>query len=374
MRLPSRLLFAGLLANSAAASGVLADSDVQKIVADEVRRIMPDRDVGAAVAVVIDGRTLFLNFGWAERALKRPITQDSLFNLASVGKVFDATLLSLAVTQNDVALDDPAAKYVAELQHSGDARDITLGQLATFTSGFSLPQDQPPWPAAHYTWRRFVHHLAYWKRDADHPPGRNYIYSHAGYLLLHVALERRFGMPYSELLRQRLLQPLELFSTSVPPRGTHSVGRLSPTLRARAVQGYSGDGKPIGRPGNVQGFYHWPGTEQMFSSTRDLAKFLAVQLGEGQYVSALRQAMALTHQPVAQIRPGVMQGQAWEVHQAAEIIIGKNGGLNNASSFIGMILNRRLGLVLLSNQGDLNAWDIGYPILLRLAEGQKMRS
>ena len=51
-----------------------------------------------------------------------------------------------------------------------------------------------------------------------------------------------------------------------------------------------------------------------------------------------------------------------------------NGGLNNSSSFMGMVLNRRLGLVVLSNQGNLNAWDIGYPILLRLAEGQKKRS
>jgi len=38
-----------------------------------------------------------------------------LFNLASVTKVFLATLLAQAVKQGEVALEDPVAKYVTEL-------------------------------------------------------------------------------------------------------------------------------------------------------------------------------------------------------------------------------------------------------------------
>jgi len=138
----------------------------------------------------------------------------------------------------------------------------------------------------------------------------------------------------------------------------------------RAVQGYAGDGKPIGRPGNVQGYYRWPGTEQMFSSARELATFLTWQLDTSTHDPVVAQAVALTRRPVAQIRPKVMQAHAWELHPAgAETVVGKNGGLNNASSFVGMIPTLRLGVVILSNQGDVNAWDIGYPILHRLAEG-----
>jgi beta-lactamase class C len=57
-------------------------------------------------------------------------------------------------------------------------------------------------------------------------------------------------------------------------------GALDPVLKKRAVQGFGEDGKPIGEPGDVQGYYLWPGTAQMFSSARDLAVFLAANLGE----------------------------------------------------------------------------------------------
>ncbi len=94
---------------------------------------------GVAVAVHVDGRTLFMNFG--DAAPGRPVTSDSLFNLASIGKVFVSTLLAQAVKQGDVALDDPVAKYVTELQRGGDIKRVTLGQLASHTSGLtSTPQ------------------------------------------------------------------------------------------------------------------------------------------------------------------------------------------------------------------------------------------
>src|SRR5262249_19865770 len=69
---------------------------------------------GMAVALNIDGRTLFFNYGMADVARQQPITSDSLFNLASVGKAVIATLLAPAVEQGQEALHDPVARYVTE--------------------------------------------------------------------------------------------------------------------------------------------------------------------------------------------------------------------------------------------------------------------
>ena len=264
MRYFAWLLLTMLSAVPTSASPAPTDAEVQQIVAQEIGKVLRPEGIGAAVAIRIGGRTLFFNFGFADRASRRPITPDSLFNLASVSKVFDVTLLSLAVGQGEVTLDDPVAKHIGELEQGGDIRQVTLGQLATFTSGFSLPQDHPPWPQAHYTLPAFFHYLRNWKIDKDHARGKQYIYSHAGFMLLHIALERRFGMPYAALLEQRLLRRLDLSATTLPLRGAGSVGQLPPALERRAVQGYAGDGKPIGKPGNMQGYYHWPGTGQMF--------------------------------------------------------------------------------------------------------------
>ena len=157
MRLACIGLIAVLTSGSALAGFPGADSGVEKIVAQEVAN-WPKEPGGAAIAVWVSGRTLFFNRGMADQATKRAITSDSLFNLASVGKVFDATLLALAVRQGEVSLDDPVDKYVTELQQGRDIRKVTLGQLATHTSGLLLPQDHPPWPTWGYTLPEFILH------------------------------------------------------------------------------------------------------------------------------------------------------------------------------------------------------------------------
>src|SRR4030095_6455388 len=89
----------------------------------------------------MDGRTVFFDSGLTDVAKKRPVTSDSLFNLASISKVFDATLLAFLAKQGEINLDDPVSDYVTELQRRGDIRRVTLGQLATHTAGLNLPPD-----------------------------------------------------------------------------------------------------------------------------------------------------------------------------------------------------------------------------------------
>jgi beta-lactamase class C len=146
-RLAQIALTTMLIAGSSASSRAESDRYVERVVTRHVQAILPaGKPGGAAVAVRIEGRTLFFNYGLADFAARRPITPDTLFNLASLRKVFETTLLAQAVRKGELALDDPVSRYVAELQQGGDIRRVTLGQLATHTSGLLLPQDHPPWP------------------------------------------------------------------------------------------------------------------------------------------------------------------------------------------------------------------------------------
>src|SRR5262245_20712887 len=112
---------------------------VERLVARELYDVLPADGIGgAAVAVRIGGLTLFFNYRAADVAQGRPITSDSLFNIASLRKLFEATLLAQAVQQGELTLDDPIGRHVVELQQAGYARGVTVGQLATHTSGLSL--------------------------------------------------------------------------------------------------------------------------------------------------------------------------------------------------------------------------------------------
>ena len=366
MRLP--ILILASVASVTGAAGTESTA-VERLVAREIHEILPADGIGgAAVAVRIGGRTLFLNYRAADTAQGRPITSDSLFNIASLRKLFEATLLAQAVQQGELTLDDPVARHVVELQHAGYMRDATVGQLAAHTSGLSLPQDYDPWPDWGYTLPEFVRTLQAWAPDRSLSPGQEHVYTHAGFVLLQLVLERRFAMPIAELMQQRLLRPLGLSSTVVPAAGAYGRAALAPDLMQRTVQGYSPKGAPIGAPGDQQTYYDFPGTGQMFSTPRDLAVFLAAHLGELPGHEALQLAMKATQQTQVFYGPRNAQALAWEVnYNFAPPIIEKNAGLNNTSGYIGMLPDHKLGIVILANRGSQHAAEMGRRVLPELA-------
>src|SRR5215468_10952583 len=366
MRLVTMASIMALVAAPAAGADRQTERIVERIVARHVRSIVPpDGAGGVAVALRIEGQTLFFNYGWADRANKRPITTNTLFNLASLRKVFETTLLAQAVGNGELRLDDPVAKYVVELDRDGDIGRVTLGQLATHTSGLLLPQDHPPWPDWGYTLPEFIRTLNTWK--ADKALGPRHLYTHAGFILMQLALERRYAMPIDELIDQRVLQPLGMASTMLPRGDDGLRGYLIPEYKSRAVQGYSDNSEPIGQPGEQTSYYHWPGTGQMYSSPRDMMAFLAANLDELPVDQSLHDATALAHRSVFRIGPRNSQALAWEILDREPAIIEKYGGLNNASAYIGMIPTRKLGIVILGNRGNQYPNEVGRRILLELA-------
>ena len=244
-------LIGGLGIAVAAMAHAASDGEVAKIVDQQIRAALPKTGPGgAAIVIRTDGRTLFFNYGMADPT--RQITSDVLFNLGSVGKVFDTALLEIAEQQGELSLDDPVAKYVVELQQGVDVRRITLRQLATYTSGFVLPQDHPPWPEETFTLPEFIATLNAWTSDKDHAPGKQKIYSHAGFVLIHLVLERRFGLSFDELMTQRLLKPLGLRSTTLPtasanPKLIHA-GRFQRPSRAAQYRAIRKTGRRSASP------------------------------------------------------------------------------------------------------------------------------
>src|SRR5439155_18105581 len=120
-----------------------------------------------------------------------------------------------------------------------------------------------------YTWSDFVRFLNSWKADPKHEPGQQYLYSNAAFVLLRVALERRFNTRFATLMHERITGPLGMSSTALPlPRG----------LLGRAVQGYSPMGRPIGRPGEESGALEWARAGESYSSSGVVATVLAANM------------------------------------------------------------------------------------------------
>jgi len=362
-------IFTLLIGAVLAAVPARGQENVEAIVAQNVRPLLPQngRGGGVAVAVRMNGNTQFFNYGFANLSRNERVTADSIFNLGSVGKLFATTILAEAVKRGELSFDDPVAKYVPELQRGGDVRRITLGEIASHTSGLpDHPGQYERWHRGRYTWPDFVRFLNAWKADAKHEPGKQYLYSDTGMVLLRIALQRRFNTPFARLMHQRITGPLGMTSTALP---------LPRDLLGRAVQGYGSQGQPIGNPGMEGGDFEWPGSGQIYSPPRDMATFLTANMGELANHGPMENAMALTQQPVFTVNPHFSQALAWQNVTSGNLtILDKNGGLPNTSTWIGFTPQRHIGVVILCNRGKQPATRIGRQLLHALAQDQSQAS
>jgi len=356
-------LFSALLVTSAVTARFSMSSEVDHIVSHGIAP-MSGPNGGVAVAVQMGGRSLFFNYGYADQADKRPVTSDSLFNVGSVRKVFEATLVAQGVLRGEIRLDDPVTRYVTEL-HGDYVRHVTVRQLVSHTSGLLLPTDHSPWPTETYSLAGFYEALNAWTPSGGEAPGKQRIYTHSGYILLQLVLERRYGKPIAELLDRGVIAPLGMTSTVVPERGADDRAIMGAALLQRAVQGYARDGEAIGLPGNQQSYFDFPGTGQMFSTAHDLARLLAACLGEKQIDPQLRQALLATQREEFRISPQYGQAMAWEIESPFGVtIVDKPGGLDNASAYVGLVPDHKIGIAILVNRGDVHPFEIARSTIL----------
>lgn len=346
---------------------------MRDIVATELAPTATAEHPGGLAAALYAGRHVeFFNYGFADDATKRPVTPDTLFNLASLRKPFEAVLVALGTLRGELRLDDPLQKYLPEL--TGDyVRRVTVGELATHTSGLLLPTDHPPWPDDSYSQAQFITMLNAWTPPAGVAPGKQRIYSHAAYVLLQLVLERCYRTPIARLIEDGVLTPLGMHATFLPERGPDNRAIMDEAAMRRVVQGYSDQGSAIGPIGNQQSYFDFPGTGQMLSPARDLVTFVAANVDGSAIDPHLREALRMTQCEAFQVdqrfgQATFGQAMAWEtVHLPGVTVVDKPGGLNNASGYIGLVPAHRIGIVLLANRGEYPHEIARYKILPALA-------
>lgn len=129
------------------------------------------------------------------------------FRVASCTKSFTAATLLTVVADGALTLDTPLTD-VLDAEVLGASRAPTLGELASMAGG--IPIDDP-WADRQESMgtEEFDRMVGQGVRLVSEP-GTRYEYSSFAYAILGRVLERVTGVPYPQLVRRRLLEPLGL--------------------------------------------------------------------------------------------------------------------------------------------------------------------
>ncbi|MGB8953878.1 MAG: serine hydrolase [Tumebacillaceae bacterium] len=238
-----------------------------------------------------------------------PMRTDTIFDIASISKLFTATAMMQLHDQGRFRLDDPVVKYLPEFAYGGrEKQQVTVRQLMTHSSGFES------WlPLYERGANRDDRIHAVLRHPLQGQPGSKCVYSDLNLIVLGVLVEELSGQRLDAYVRQHITEPLGLHDTMYNP---------PPALRPRiaATEYQRGRGLVWGRvhDENAWSFDGVAGHAGVFSTARDLTVFAQMMLNGGTYQgkrilssSAVRQ-MGQNHLPS---KSGDQHGLGWELNQ-----------------------------------------------------------
>nr|WP_121272736.1 serine hydrolase domain-containing protein [Pedobacter schmidteae] len=202
----SLLMFTGLLIGTLKSYGQLNQAKAES----EIKAVMEKYSMtGLAVAVVKNDDIIYTHaFGLKDVASRSPLTNQSLFRIASISKSFSATAIMQLVEAGKLSLNDDFGKLVGFKVRNPKYPEtvITLKMAMSHTSSindsegyFNLDAINPD---KNVNWAKCYN---------DYEPGKGYRYCNLNYNMIGAIIEKCSGQRFDQYIKHHILDPLGLY-------------------------------------------------------------------------------------------------------------------------------------------------------------------
>jgi D-alanyl-D-alanine carboxypeptidase len=295
---------------------------------------------GITYGIAYDGRIVLTgSLGVADVQTGTLATAQTAYRVASITKIFTATLVMQLVEQGKLRLDEPISSHLSWLDPAAGLPDITVRHLLTHSSGL-IADGSCSWSGVDYPDRARLHQdvLA---RPVVAGPSAGFLYSNVAYALLGEIVEKLTGLSFDRALERHILAPLGLDTS-----GT----RLTPERRRALATGYwrtpPGAAPRLAPDGDVRSFEPAAG---LVSTVGDLLAFQAAHFrGDHRILGDLgkREMQRLQWQRRAEPHHG-FGWMLWAVDGIS--LCGHSGSCAGFSAKIGFARDLRVAAVALTN-------------------------
>jgi CubicO group peptidase (beta-lactamase class C family) len=209
----------GLLMGVATAAGSAVSAQVSEPAADSLRpQPIPGLDAyveqvrqswqapGLALVLVRGDSVLVRGYGVREVGGTDPVDGETLFPIGSLTKAFTATLLAMLVDEGKIAWDDPVIRHLPDfkLRDPYVTRELTIRDALSHRSG--IARGDLMWVGGSLGPREVIRRLRF--QEPAFGFRARYGYTNEAYLLAGEVAAHVAGKPWSELLRERIFEPL----------------------------------------------------------------------------------------------------------------------------------------------------------------------
>lgn len=326
-------------------------ADHKEIVDKLVSTLIGNGVIGLTVGLANRNESAF--FGYGQTANGGPLPDEhTMFEIGSVTKTFTGLVLAKAVLKKQLRLN----QTVQQLMPSGKVsvpkknKAITLEHLATHTSGLSFMPGNIK-SLATYKEKDLYNFLN--MANLFGVPGVAWQYSNLGSGLLGHSLSLHAKKCYSDMIKEEILEPLELHDTTIS---------ISEEQAQRIVQPHNR--MKLAVPIMQWGSDALVGAGALRSSTKDMLQYAAAQAGI--IDSSLAQAMALSQKARFSMGGSRKIGLAWFI-EGKQGFYYHEGETDGCTAYLGFDPRRKTCVVVLANTLSTRIKDLGFALQKMMA-------
>jgi len=337
----------------------------RKEIETTVARFMAKNSVpGMSVAVVKDGEFVWAaGFGMADLENSVPATSQTLYRLASLSKPITAVAAMQLWQQGRLDLDVPVQKYCPAFPEKPEG-PITTRELLGHTAGIRHyrlgPVLDPQVASTKHLKNPVRDGLDFFKDDPlISKPGAEFHYSTYGYTVIGCVIEGVTGGQYQDYVRESVFSPADMHTAQVDDRFAIIPHRTR--FYQKDVNGQ------VLNSDFLDSSYKIPGGGWL-ASAEDMAHFEAAMLDDRLVKRSTRNMMWTA--TLNQLGKGY--GLGFGVTRQVDVVTISHGGdQQGASTFIGMVPARKLGVVVLINMEEVDKSTLGFDLLKILQQSPK---
>ncbi len=320
---------------------------------------------GMAVAVVQDDKVVFAKgFGISNLNTNAKVNKDTLFGIASNTKAFTSAALAKLVDEGKLSWDDRVIDHLPEfrLYDSYVTREMRVRDLLSHRSGLGLGQgDLMIWPSTDKSIEDILAGLQYLKPASSFRS--QYAYNNLMFVTAGEVVARVSGMSWNDYIEKNILQPLHMDNSRA------GFSRIPKSNKNWAIGHIPMDGKL--NPFFVNYLEDFRGAGAIASSVNDMSQWLLTQLAGGKMPSgeqlfSEKQQAQMWHPHITSMASKSAYeayhqqfrgyGLGWSIEDYHGYKkLGHGGGILGMVSQVTLLPEKKLGIVILSNQQAFSA-------------------
>jgi CubicO group peptidase (beta-lactamase class C family) len=325
------------------------DKDLEAALDSEIKKLTKnDLSYGLVVGVYKDGKSFIKGYGTVNKEGTTVPSALTVFQIASVSKLFTASLLQILCDEGVLRMDATLGELIGgSIVLSPAAQQVTLKQLATHTSGFpSIPkplglkatelagkENLMQNPYSHLGPKYLFDYLK--TTEDKREPGR-FEYSNFGMGLLGHVLEIITKKNLESLISEKLLAPLDMRNTALV---------LTPEMKMHLAQGYTANGESS----PMWTFSALAGAGAFNSNAENMMRFIRANIEDGSNMSRTLKKM---HGPQFGGDTGIgwLQPMFLDRFFNNKTVVWHNGMVGGYASYVSIDTWTKTGIVILSNK------------------------